>query len=174
MFTVCTDAFRVLRKPWRKPYICIHVFTTQQWPSLWLQKGDNTSSVTSTQWSIYSARQTCCCWPPLHLFLSDLSVWVTTNRHHLWIQYWSCIVKKGSLDILWLSTLHHLWHLQNAGEKTTTTHSFVHFHYGNVQVWVLFCFRLELIICRLNHTLDCLVFGFNFNLLLMYTSTGER
>lgn len=42
-------------------YSCIHDTTMTRSVA---PRGDNTSYVTSTRWSIYPATQTCCCWPP--------------------------------------------------------------------------------------------------------------
>lgn len=84
----------IQRKPWRKPYICIHVCTMQKWPSLWLQ-----AVITQAEWSIHSTGQTCWGWHGLRCR----------------IRADSCIgLVKGSPDIMLSSTSDRLWHLQNS------------------------------------------------------------
>lgn len=120
--------------------------------------------------------------PPLPLW--SFLLWVTGTAQQADIISGSstgrviCILIIRSLDISWL--FHIASFMAPAGDRerkppTSPHYGFVHFHYGNFQVSVFVLnFRMELIICTLNHTLDHGVFSFNFNLLLKCSSTQER
>lgn len=113
--------------------------------------------------------------PPLSLWSFGLGDWHCT-ADRLWILYWLCMVIKGSLDIMWLSTLHHLWHLQSTGEKPLQLEPVWYISVVTIfQSWLLFCIpgssssSADLTI----HWIT-LFFSFNFNPLLMCSSAEER
>ncbi len=113
-------------------YSCIHntTMTLSVAP-----KGNNTSYVTSTQWSIYSTRQTCCCWPPLPLSLWSFGLgdWhCATDRHRHPVLVVHCDKR-----VTWYFAVVHIASFLAPAEKNPAAHfSFVHFQYGNFQVSV--------------------------------------
>lgn len=102
-------------------YSCIHntTMTLSVAP-----RGDNTSNVTSTRWSIYFTTQTCCCWPPppLSLWSFGLGAWhYTPDRHLPWLLYWLHYLHCDN-TVTWYFMVVHIASFVAPAERWEKTH----------------------------------------------------
>lgn len=110
--------------PRRKPYICIHVFTTQQWPSLWLREG-----ITPAMWHPHGDPFT----PPHKHVAADppspFSLWsfglgdwhCTTDRRRLWLLYWLYYLHCDN-TVTWYFMVVHIASFMAPAEHWEKTH----------------------------------------------------